>query len=62
MMSRADYETRYKLSGEKPLAKRPISLRVPGEIEDILFALPTDERNKWLRRVILEAAQRELVN
>lgn len=61
-MPRADYQSRFKVKGEKPLAKRPIALRVPGEIEDAIFSMPPQERNEWLRKVILEAARKELMD
>lgn len=61
-MTRRDYKTRFRLAGEKPLAKRPIALRVPGEVEDVLFAMPPQVRNEWLRGVILEAAKRDLMH
>ncbi|MGB7415619.1 MAG: hypothetical protein WA902_15540 [Thermosynechococcaceae cyanobacterium] len=36
-------------------------VRVPTEIETAVKSLPKSNRSEWLRRVITEAAQRELM-
>ena len=36
--------------------------RVPASIETAVKTLPTSERSEWLRRVITDAAKRELMN
>ncbi|AFZ11501.1 hypothetical protein Cri9333_0551 [Crinalium epipsammum PCC 9333] len=43
---------------EKPLAKRPISVKLEADIDELVRSLP--DTSTWLRRVITEAAQREL--
>lgn len=46
----------------EPLAKAPVSVKLPGSIDKLIkesFATPQD-RAAWLRRVIAEAAEREL--
>lgn len=46
--------------GEEPLSKQVIGIRLPESIHALVATLP--ERSEWLRRVIVEAAQRELLN
>jgi hypothetical protein len=43
-----------------PLAKEAARVRLPVHIDSAIRALPN--RSAWLRRVITEAAQRELMN
>jgi hypothetical protein len=45
---------------EEPLAALALSARVPVHIDAIIRRHPN--RSAWLRRVITEAAQRELMN
>jgi uncharacterized membrane protein len=42
------------------LATKQIQVRLPVEIDALVRALP--DRSVWLRRVIVEAARRELMN
>jgi hypothetical protein len=46
--------------GDEPLAKQVIGLRLPESIHQAINPLPN--RTEWLRRVITEAVQRELLN
>ena len=56
-------ETRFKPQGELPpgakLAKKPLAVKVLEEEDALIRALP--EQSAWLRRVICEAARRELL-
>jgi len=56
-------ETRFKPQGELPpgarLAKKPLAVKVLEEEDAAIRALP--EQSAWLRRVICEAARRELL-
>jgi len=56
-------ETRFKPQGELPpgarLAKKPLAVKVLEEVDTAVRALP--EQAAWLRRVICEAAERELL-
>jgi hypothetical protein len=45
---------------DEPLAPIALSAKVPQNIDAAVRALPN--RSEWLRRVITEAAQRELIN
>lgn len=45
--------------GEEPLSKQVIGIRLPESIHAIIHPLPN--RTEWLRRVIVEAVQRELL-
>ena len=55
--------TRFKPQGEMPegtkLAKKPLAVKVTEEADNAIRALP--EQAAWLRRVICEAVQRELL-
>lgn len=44
--------------GEEPLSKQVVGVRLPESIHALIQTLPN--RTEWLRRVITEAAQREL--
>ncbi|MBD3883096.1 hypothetical protein IFO70_15130 [Phormidium tenue FACHB-886] len=44
--------------GAEPLSKQVIGVRLPESIYELVYKLPN--RAEWLRRVISEAAQREL--
>jgi hypothetical protein len=46
--------------GDEPLAQIALSAKVSQEIDAAVRALPN--RSEWLRRVITEAAKRELIN
>lgn len=54
-------EKRFKPQGEVSgeLAKKAIGVKLPVEIDQAVRALP--DTSAWLRRVITEAAQRELI-
>jgi hypothetical protein len=54
------FEGRYAPVGDQALAERPTQVRLTVEIEAAVRSLPN--RAEWLRRVITEAAQRELLN
>lgn len=57
-MTRAEHFTRFKPVHSQPLANRPISVRLPVEIDAAIRALP--EPSEWLRRVICEAVEKEM--
>ncbi len=59
--ARRDYETRFKQVAEQPLDKKITGVRLPADIGEIVRSLPNSQRSEWLRRVISEAAKRELV-
>ncbi|WAL60950.1 hypothetical protein [Thermocoleostomius sinensis] len=46
--------------GDEPLSKQVVGVRLPASIHALIQTLPN--RTEWLRRVIVEAAQRELVH
>ncbi len=50
----------FKPKGATALSGR-LFVRVAPEIESAVKSLPRDGRSDWLRRVITEAAQRELM-
>jgi len=56
--------TRFKPQGELPpgarLAKKPLAVKVLEEVDIAVRSLP--EQAAWLRRVICEAAKRELLS
>jgi hypothetical protein len=49
------------MPADEPLGSQPIAVRVGQSIQAAIHALPRAERITWLRRVITEAAQRELL-
>jgi hypothetical protein len=61
---RADYETRFKsVDNAADLAKEATAVKLPQDIHDaIRRALPPAQRSAWLRRIISEAAKRELIH
>jgi hypothetical protein len=46
--------------GTESLASQPLCVRVPQEVDAAVRSLP--DTSAWLRRVITEAAQRELMS
>lgn len=54
----------FKAIGEVPegvkLGKTPIAAKVPEDVEKLILALPKAERISWIRKVLTEAARREL--
>lgn len=58
---RPDFFTRFQPGGGEGLVQRPICVRLPAEIDAAIRQLPGLERSRWLRRVIVEAATRELL-
>jgi hypothetical protein len=59
---RADYKTRFKSTDNASnLAKQATGVKLPKEIDALIRELPVAERSAWLRRVISEAAERELL-
>ncbi|MDS3860094.1 hypothetical protein RIF25_04655 [Thermosynechococcaceae cyanobacterium BACA0444] len=53
----------FKAFGEvsQPLSSRVLGVKLPIDIDKAVFNLPPKERVPWVRRVIAEAAQRELM-
>ena len=60
MDMRADYLTRFKQANDAPLDKAVTGVRLPMEVGELVRSLPPSKRSEWLRRVISEAAKREL--
>lgn len=60
-MTRADYKTRFTPEGDKALSRNVIGIKLPIEIEKAIKSLPITERGKWLRRVVTEAVEKELL-
>ena len=59
MPKRVEQLTPFKPMGEVSLASKPLCVKVPPEIDAIVLRLP--DTSAWLRRVITEAAERELL-
>jgi hypothetical protein len=55
---RPDYLTRFRPDGDAPLAKTPISVKLPVDVDLAVRSLPN--QSEWLRRVICDAAARDL--
>ena len=56
-----DEQGRFISPNPEPLADKALSVRLPVSIDAIIRSLPSDQRADWLRRVLCEAAQRELI-
>jgi hypothetical protein len=54
---RPDILTRFQQQGDVPMAKQPITVRLPEDIDAIVRALP--DRTEWLRSAILEKLDQE---
>ena len=54
---RRDYLTRFQQQGDVPMAERPLSVRMPEDIDAIIRAKPG--RTEWLRDAIVEKLWRE---
>lgn len=51
-------EEQYKVRGDRPLAKSPISVRLPEDIDEIVRSLPN--KSAWLQQVITNAITIEI--
>jgi hypothetical protein len=54
---RPDFLTRFQQQNDIPMAKTPLSVRMPEDIDAIVRAKPN--RTQWLRDAILEKLDRE---
>ena len=52
----------FKPVSPEPLSRHVIGAKVPVDVEKAIRALPSEERGKWIRRVLTEAARRELTD
>lgn len=52
-------KTQFQPLGKKALAKKPLAVKVPEDIDELVRSLPNP--SEWLRKIIVEAAQRELL-
>jgi len=48
--------------GDQPLSRKVRGVRLPLDVDAAIEALPSENRSNWLRRAIVEAARRELMN
>jgi hypothetical protein len=54
---RPDFLTRFQQQGDVAMAKQPITVRLPEDIDAIVRALPN--RTEWLREAILDRLEQE---
>jgi DNA-directed RNA polymerase specialized sigma24 family protein len=59
---RSNVETRFKPFSPERLSSRVVGAKVSVDVEQAIRSLPAVERSAWIRRVLTEAAQRELMN
>lgn len=45
---------------DEPLAKAPVCVKLTERIDSLVRLLPPAERSAWIRRVVTEAAEKEL--
>jgi hypothetical protein len=57
---RGDYATRFQNLGDAPMGK-PVSVALPADVDAAVRSLSGGARSDWLRRVICDAARRELM-
>lgn len=57
------FSNQFKRYGEADgqLSRRVTSIRLPVDIDAVLWEIPKEKRIPWLRRVIVEAVERELM-
>ncbi len=56
-----DDQGRFISQNPEPLAEKALSVRLPLSIDAVIRKLPSEKRAAWLRRVLSEAVQRELM-
>ncbi len=56
-----DEQGRFISQNPEPLADKALSVRLPVSIDAVIRKLPSEQRAAWLRRVLCEAVQRELI-
>ena len=49
-----------EIPGDSPLAKQPVSIKLPIDVSEAIRSLPASKRIPWLRRVICDAVRKEL--
>jgi hypothetical protein len=54
---RPDFLTRFQQQGDVAMAKQPITVRLPEDIDAIVRSLPN--RTEWLREAILDRLEQE---
>jgi hypothetical protein len=54
---RADFLTRFQPQADVPMAKQPITVRLPEDIDTIVRSLPN--RTEWLREAILDRLEQD---
>jgi hypothetical protein len=59
---RKDYETRFKKTTDVELDTKVTGVRLPVTISEAIRSMPDKERSAWLRKVITEAVEKELLN
>lgn len=47
-------EKQYKVKGDRPLAKNPLTVRVPEDVDEYIRSLPN--KSQWLQKVLTDAA------
>lgn len=50
----------YKVKGDRPLAKVPLTVRVPEDVDEYIRSLP--DKSAWLQRVLTDAVATHIVN
>jgi len=49
--------SRFKPEGKRALSRKVIGIKVEMEIEKFISNLPADDRSKWLREIVTQAAK-----
>ena len=51
-----------EIPGDQPLSKVTTSIKLPQDVHEAIHALPKKEKITWLRRVVSDAARKELIS
>lgn len=61
MEQRRDHKTRFKPQyGDKPMARKPVSVLLPSEIDEFVRSLPN--KSEWLRQAIEEKYEQDVAS
>jgi hypothetical protein len=51
----------FGLKGDEPMSKKVTGVRLPVRVTDAINTLGKAEKSEWLRRILTEAAEKELL-
>lgn len=54
-----DERGRFATLGDQPLSDKVRGVRLPVDVDQYIESMPQEERSKWMRKVLTEAAHKE---